>query len=112
LARQGKHQDAIHAAEEILKHPSPTANNMVKAAAVYASSVAAIKKDLNVPEPERTKIIDHYSSRALELLTNARDAGYFKGLTTNDSRITDKDLNGIRDCKEFQEMMKQLVEGK
>ncbi|MFL5245123.1 MAG: protein kinase domain-containing protein [Gemmataceae bacterium] len=112
VARKGEHADAAKTAEEIVKKPSATALNLKDAAGVLALAAASAKMDPKLAEGERAKLVDQYSARAVELLTKAQDAGYFKNLAKDDRRITDKDLDPLRERSDFKEFVKRLEEKK
>jgi hypothetical protein len=54
---------------------------------------------------ERDTLAEHYAARALELLTRARDAGFFKTAAGLNTLKRDTDLNPLRSRAEFRKLL-------
>jgi len=110
--RQGNHQEATKAVEEILKDDKATALNFKDGSCVYALSVVSAKKDEKLTEAERAKVADQYGARAVQFLKKAEEAGYFLNLTKGDRRLADKDFDPLRERSDFKDLVRRLDEKK
>jgi tetratricopeptide (TPR) repeat protein len=78
------------------------------AAGVYALATAAALGDANLPPGEREQRGKQYGSRALELLSKARDVGYFNNPAHVRRLKRDKDLAPLRSRADFQKLLATL----
>src|SRR5262249_7263843 len=78
LAVFGEHARATAAAEQVSPQEFVVGDNFYIAACVYAACLVAVDKDAMLGPDRRTKLAERYAARAVALLTQARDAGYFK----------------------------------
>jgi hypothetical protein len=71
----------------------------------------AAAKDEDVPEKERSTFVHNSASRAMELLAEARTAGWFQE-AKNIAHVkdTDGDLDPLRERDDFKQLFKKLEE--
>jgi serine/threonine-protein kinase len=102
LIRANKLQDAVADLESVLKgKPAPV--TLYNAACAYALATAAVKPD---SEPGR-----RYARRAIELLRQARGAGYFKEPRRVKEMKEDEDLRSLRGRDDFRKLLGELEKG-
>jgi serine/threonine-protein kinase len=78
LARAGDHVRAIAEADDlstIKPHPTLVLHDLAR---VYSLGVTAVLRDVNLPTQERDGLASQYGARAVDLLNQARAAGFFK----------------------------------
>ena len=70
-----------------------------------------LRRDEELAEVDRATLVDKYAVRAMELLTEARTAGYFKeAKNIAHAKDTDTDLDPLRDRDDFKQLLKGLEE--
>ncbi len=76
----------------------------------YALSSAASRQDAQLPQAERERLGEHYTSLALGFLSKAQAAGYFKDRAHVEHMKKDTDLDAIRAHDGFKKLVKELEE--
>jgi tetratricopeptide (TPR) repeat protein/tRNA A-37 threonylcarbamoyl transferase component Bud32 len=99
LAHAGALDKAIAVADAIRGEKELNGLVLYNCACVYAIAARALKQD---PQPA-----ERHAVHAMELLAQARTAGYFKSATNQKLLRTDKDLESLRSRADF----KKLVDG-
>ena len=100
----GNHVSAAEAAEKLAQlkvadeQPAARGLNLYNAACLLSLAFGAAAKDEDVPETERSTLVQNSASRAMELLAEARTAGWFQE-AKNIAHVkdTDGDLDPLRD---------------
>jgi hypothetical protein len=109
LARVGQYQLAIAEVDELAKSPGLSAENLAHLATAAAQGAAAAGKDAKLPAADRARRGQEYGGRAVQLLSRARDAGYFKATVQIELLKTDADLDPLRGRDDFKELLAQLL---
>jgi tetratricopeptide (TPR) repeat protein len=108
LVRVGEHAQATAEAHALTGGASAPGPACYNAACVYSLASAAVPGDAKLPPAERDALAEHYAARALELLTRARDAGFFKTAAGLKTLKNDTDLDPLRSRAEFRKLLAQL----
>jgi serine/threonine-protein kinase len=109
LAQGGQHAEAVaeaRAAAERNAHKGPILYN---AACVYAMSSAAARKDEHIAAPERDQHAEQYAAAAVQLLRQARDAGFFRTAFGVSNLRQDTDLDPLRQRDDFKKLLAELT---
>jgi hypothetical protein len=108
----GDHGRATREAEEVSAKPPDWTFGHYDLACVFSLSVRAAQKDGTLDQPSREKASSRYAARALELLTEARQAGDFRTAARLDKLKTDPDLAPVRAHAEFQRFLAEQEQKK
>jgi len=76
---------------------------------VFAVASAAAREDLKLPEPERAKRADRHAARAMEMLTKAKVAGFFKNPAQAAILQTDPDFDALRKREDFKSLLAEVA---
>jgi serine/threonine-protein kinase len=104
LVQLGEHIRAAAEAEDLAQAKGLTARNFYDAARVHARVSAAVGKDTAQPPAER------HAARAVELLAQARAAGFFKDRANVEQAKKDPDLDPLRGREDFKKFLGELEE--
>jgi tetratricopeptide (TPR) repeat protein len=110
-AKLGRHAVAATEVESALAIPSPTGFVLANAASTLAQCSAAAKRDMGLSETEREKLTERYAARAVGLLKEAYDYGFFGWRAAVEENEQDPDLEPLRDRDDFRKLMRKLKEG-
>lgn len=107
LVKVGDHAQAAREANDLSEHEalSPTASYNL--ACVLALSSAAAGRDAQIPEDGQA--VEQYAARAIELLHQARTAGFFQTSANVELLNTDPDLKPLRSRDDFQKLQADLA---
>jgi tetratricopeptide (TPR) repeat protein len=108
LVHTGGHALATAEAHALTSEPSVPGPACYNAACVYSLASAAVPRDAQLLAAERGALAEHYAVRALELLTRARDAGFFKTPAALANLKRDTDLDPLRSRAEFRKLLAAL----
>jgi hypothetical protein len=108
LARLQQHALATAEAGPLAEPTSATGATLYDAACVYALSSAAVARDPQIPQVERSRQAEEYTRKALALLERARRAGYFQEADAVEGLKKDPDLQALHARQEFQELLASL----
>jgi tetratricopeptide (TPR) repeat protein len=109
LAGQGLYARAVEEVKRLQGDKSvPTDWTRFNAACVYSLASAAVHSDPKVPPAEGNKLAEHYAGRALDLLGQARAAGFFNVPGYLQYLKTEKDLDPIRPRDDFKKLLAEL----
>jgi hypothetical protein len=106
-ARLGDHVRAIADAEALVRSPTPLPASFYHAACWYSLASAAIGKESRPGSSQHGQLSDRYARRALDLLQQARAAGYF-GPTELARLRHDPDLDPVRTREDFMKLLSDL----
>jgi tetratricopeptide (TPR) repeat protein len=101
LAHSGDHRRAVEEIEAMLGEPSFPANDVYDAACVFALATGQ--------ETDRDTA-EQYAQRALQLLTQAQGAGFFKAADRRGLLDNDPDLAAVRPRKDFESLRTKVKE--
>jgi tetratricopeptide (TPR) repeat protein len=104
LARMGDHARATTEVVGV----SQSAPNLYNSACVYALSSAA-RQDTNRPPAGWEATAAGYAARAVALLDQARQAGYFEAPANLKNLVSDPDLDPLRSRADFRLLMFDVV---
>ena len=108
LARMGEHARAAAEVEEVVGAPSASASDLYRSGGAYAAAIAACLKDGKPDRTEADALAQRYATRALELLTSAQAAGYFKVTDHVDAFHKDAIFDALRSRADFREWAARL----
>jgi serine/threonine-protein kinase len=94
LARRGDHAEATRAAETVVRDGNPSAASLFTLARAYALLSGAAGKDG-----------EQYAARAVDLLTRARAAGWFKKFSNRERLKAETDLASLRARADYQKVL-------
>jgi serine/threonine-protein kinase len=103
LLRQGKHEQASKAADELAGIPPDYATNLYNAACLLARCVSVVAKDKNLPQEKCQELMKGYGDRAMARLTESMA----KGFSSMELLRTDPDLRPLRDREDFKRLLKK-----
>jgi tetratricopeptide (TPR) repeat protein len=107
LARLKRHAEAVAEAEAAL--PSQASGEERYTAAVVCSlSAAAVGHDATLSEADRRRRADGYAGKAVALLAQARNAGYFEAEGPLALLQRDPDLDPLRSRPDFQKLLREV----
>jgi serine/threonine protein kinase len=101
LARTGKSERALEAAEEIAASEEVSANNLFNLACVYAQAAQGAANDRQPSGTERDKVVGRYADRAMNFLEQARKQGY----RNTAALARDKNLDPLRSRADFKQFL-------
>ena len=117
LVELGNHASAAESGEKLVElkvpddQPDARGLNLYSAACLLSLASGAAAKDEDLAEADRTALVDKYAVRAMELLTEARTAGWFQeAKNIAHAKDTDADLAPLRDRDDFKQLVKELEE--
>ena len=102
-AKAKDHVKATEEAEELVSDASASGVTLYNVACVFSLSSRAAADDLSVIDEERHELSDQYAARAVELLAEARDIGYFNKPAVEHLE-KDSDIDPLRDRPDFQKL--------
>jgi tetratricopeptide (TPR) repeat protein len=111
LALLGRHDRATQSVMKLFKGKKPEARVLYQGACVYALSAAAVRKDDTLPLPARDRLAELHARRSLQLLDEARWAGYFQTEAKRKTLHTDRDLGELRDRDDFRKWIAGVSDG-
>jgi serine/threonine protein kinase len=101
LLRLGDHRRAAADIEKWLRKQGISNDERYNAVCLFSLAVAAARDDAHLPESERRKADDDYAARALAVLSQLREAGYFNTLAAAAQLVSDADLAALRARDDF-----------
>jgi serine/threonine protein kinase/tetratricopeptide (TPR) repeat protein len=104
LARMGDHGAAVNEADAVAAMGSLSAESMYHLACTYAACAAAVRQDPQISTAEQRQRADKYEVRAVDLLSKARAAGFFRETARIEEMRQDEDLAPLRRRRDFQEL--------
>jgi serine/threonine protein kinase/tetratricopeptide (TPR) repeat protein len=112
MAHLGKHGQATAEANTVVSRKSVPGGTLYDAACVYSLSSDAAHKDTQLSQEKRDGLGEQYAIYAIQLLTKAREVGFFKNpANVEHMKKEDKDLDPLRLREDFQKLLREL-EGK
>jgi serine/threonine protein kinase len=108
LAYLGRHAQAVAEANALAgKKPLP-GPTLYSLACVWAVSAGAARRESAPSGRERDRRADRYAARAVELLTKALPAGYFRDPSKVAALKSDKDLDPLRQRADFRQLLRAV----
>jgi serine/threonine protein kinase len=104
LVRMGQHGPAMAEVDALAGQPSMPAVTLYNLACVCSLCSAAVRRDAQLTKAEQDQRAEQYAARAVEFLKKAGAAGYFKSVTRMEEMRKDKDLDALRQRRDFQEL--------
>ncbi len=108
LAQMGRHVSAMDSVNELASRSSLSAVNLYNLACICSLCSAAVRRDIQLNKAEQHQKADQYATRAIDFLKQAKAAGFFKLATAMEEMRKDKDLDALRQRRDFQELMLSL----
>ncbi len=118
MARAGIHRGAAKAAEQLLggdslrfyyKLPNGPALLRHLAATILAAASETAREDGTLGAAERTRVVDQYATRAVELLVEAADADLYASASHHAELVSHAYFDPLRDRSDFQRLLERLV---
>jgi tetratricopeptide (TPR) repeat protein len=104
LARMGQHRPAMTEVEALATRQSLSANNLYNLACICSLCSAAVRQDDILAKAEQVSRADQYATRAIKFLIKAKAADLFKSPAEIEKMRKDKDLEALRERRDFQEL--------
>jgi len=104
LARMGQHGPAITEVDVLAARKSMSANNLYNLACICSLCSAAVRRDTQLNKAEQNQKADQYAALAIDFLKKAKAAGFFKPADVIEDVRKDKDLDALRQRRDFQEL--------
>jgi hypothetical protein len=101
----GDHAQAVAEVDEWAKGKSLSALDLYDLACVYSLASAGVRQDMKLNSADRNKAAAHYAVRAIDFLTKAEAAGYFKPSASFGHLKKDTDLDPLRDREDFKKLL-------
>jgi serine/threonine protein kinase/tetratricopeptide (TPR) repeat protein len=109
LARAGEHATAVAAVVPLVpKSAAPGDSTFFELARVYSLASAAAGADARLTLERRRQEADGYAQRGIDLLGEARNAGFFKVPANLEKLRKDPDLEALRSREDFQQLLGKL----
>ena len=114
LAERGNHAGAAESSEKLAglvppkDQPAAKASNLYDAACLLSLSSSSAAGDKKLPVPKRKELAERYATRAVELLTDARVAGFFKNPENIAYTAKDPGLEALRTRADFKKFLQEL----
>jgi tetratricopeptide (TPR) repeat protein len=105
LAHLGNHVGATEEADQLARRNPLPGSTLYELAHVYAVASKAIGRDSELSQMERDELTEKYAARAIKLLEQARDAGYFKVQGRVDHLKKDIAWDTLRQQDGFRELL-------
>jgi tetratricopeptide (TPR) repeat protein len=108
LARAGNHAQATHEVDDLALGQRLVDTDYYALAAVSSLAAGVVIKDAQLPEAERSRLLDQYATRAMDLLRQAVAKGY----QNVEQLQSDRDFDPLRSRESFQKLLAELQEKK
>jgi tetratricopeptide (TPR) repeat protein len=107
LSQMGEYARAVTAVEEALQDKECQIA-LYNAACTYALATASVQQDAQLRSEERQQLMEHYPQRAMDLLIQAEQMGWFVGGSAVKSLANDHDFDTLRERKDFQLLLQRV----
>jgi serine/threonine protein kinase/tetratricopeptide (TPR) repeat protein len=108
LAYLRDHPRAVAEANEVGKGASVAPANLYNLACVFSLATAAVRQDDKRTAAERDQLAGQYATRGIEVLAEARAAGFFNDRQQIEQLKKDTDLDPIRSNQAFKKLVGEL----
>ncbi|GBD35706.1 hypothetical protein HRbin36_00820 [bacterium HR36] len=108
LARLGSTEQAVAHADRLLQDYPRTGSLLYNLACVHAVVAEVLGQENKQPSPEQSRQSEAHATRALELLSQAADQGYFRSPHRLEYLQRDPDLEAIRQRADFKRFLEKL----
>jgi serine/threonine-protein kinase len=109
LARSGQYERASAEAGRLAGRAPLSGSDLYQLACVYSQAAGAAEGDARLPVDRRANLTGDYVRQAVEMLSQALAAGYFKTPDHVDQLKQAPDLNPVRAGVEFKQLLQQLA---
>jgi serine/threonine-protein kinase len=109
LARLRKHAQATTEADALAQEEDVRTDSLYQLARIFSLCSEAVRLDTQITPADRAKLAAQYAARAVELLTWAHSAGYFKDPVHLQTLEKDNDLDSLRRREDFRKLVKDLA---
>jgi tetratricopeptide (TPR) repeat protein len=109
LARSGEYLRAVKEAQAISGSNPSQPGDMYGLAGVNSVASAAAAQDMKQSPANRDRLANNFAADAVQLLTQARNAGYFKNPGQIDHMETDEDLHPLRKRDDFKKLWSEIA---
>jgi tetratricopeptide (TPR) repeat protein len=106
----GAHREGTSEVDELIQPSDASAEIVYEASRIYSLACRAAQMDSHLGDNERRKLADTYATRSFELLSRARNSGYFKNEKQVKDFKADPDFQSLRDDQRFAPFAKLLDE--
>jgi tetratricopeptide (TPR) repeat protein len=104
LVRMSQYRPAMAEVDELASRQALSNTDLYNLACVCSLCSAAVCRDGTLSKTEQDHQADQYAVRAIEFLRKARAAGFFKSAAAVEEMRKDKDLDAVRERRDFQEL--------
>jgi eukaryotic-like serine/threonine-protein kinase len=104
LARMGQYGPAMTVVEELAANQSMPADTLYNLACVCSLCSTAVRLDAQLAKAEQERRAEQCAARAVELLKRAKAAGFFEAAARMEEMRKDKDLDALRERRDYQEL--------
>jgi serine/threonine-protein kinase len=112
LARAGEHAPAAAEAGALEKAAEAREGFLYNLACVYALAVPPARSDARLPTSERAVLAERYAGQAVAALHKLRGQGYFQDARHRELLHSDPDLQALRECADFRELLSETKRSK
>jgi serine/threonine-protein kinase len=112
LANTGNHAVSTREVEAIIRGSPPDAESIYNAALVYSVSSASARRDAGLTSADQDRLAEKYAVRSIELLQQAKAAGFFQNSSGLEQLKEDRELSGLRSRPDFQNLLTELAKEK
>jgi serine/threonine-protein kinase len=109
VASAGNHAVSTREVEALIKGTPRNAENIYNAALVYSVSSASARRDAGLTPADQDRLAEKYAVRSMELLQQAKAAGYFQKSSGLEHLKNDPELSGLRSRPDFRKLLTDLV---
>jgi len=108
LIGRGRIAEAAESAQKLTELDPQSGGSLYNAACGFALCSEAVFAECDEPSKKERAQADRYAARAIQLLGQCRDTGYFENPENVDWAEKDSDLNSLRKRPEFQSLMQSF----
>jgi tetratricopeptide (TPR) repeat protein len=108
LARNDDHVGAVREAKVLLGEKDLDGATLYNLACTFAVAAGPSSRDAALTPPERERLARSHADQAMDLLSRARAAGYFKPAAKADLLKRDTDLDVLRARDDFKKLLEEV----
>ena len=107
LSQLGEYEQAVETVELALQNQD-CLKVLYNAACTYSLSAASVQKDSQLESQQREQLVSQFSQRAMELLLQADQVGWFEGGSSVKSLSKDHDFDILRERDDFKQLLNKV----
>lgn len=107
LTQTGEHRQAAEDIDKMLRRPGISGDERYNCVCALSHVLAAVSKDARLSPAQRKQAEDAHAARALEVLTQLRQEGYFRDSDKQRLLSEDQDLTALRARADFKSWSKK-----